>query len=441
MDARKRILLIGHNFTPEPTGIGKYSGEMMEWLSKKGNDCTVITTYPYYPHWKIQAPYKNGWYKRELVSFPECDEKLTVYRCPLYIPKTLSGINRILHDFSFLFSMFFVVLKLLLFDKSFDYIVTVAPPFHLAYLSIFYRMIKGGKIIYHVQDLQIETAQESKLLKGNRLFNLLYKAEKIILKKCDILSSISQGMIEKIQLKIGRKVIFFPNWAETTNFFPVNDKTGLKENWGYNKNQFICLYSGSIGEKQGLENVIYAAESLRDNAKIQFIICGTGPYKSKLQNIVSNKKLKNVAFLPLQDKKHFNDFLNIADLHLITQKAYIGDLVMPSKLSTILSAGGVSLVTAEKNTYLQKLVERFNVGYVVDQDDHVKLKEIILQISNIDHTEKRINARKYALQYLNIDNVMNQFMDDVSPLPKKEKKNSLSLESQTSAFPEPLVNS
>src|ERR1700753_3852589 len=122
MDQKKRILLIGHNFAPEPTGIGKYSGEMMEWLAKKGNDCTVITTYPYYPYWKIQPPYKNGWYKREKVLFAETGGKLTIYRCPLYIPQNLSGKNRMLHDFSFVVSMFFSVLKLILFKRKFDYI-------------------------------------------------------------------------------------------------------------------------------------------------------------------------------------------------------------------------------------------------------------------------------------------------------------------------------
>jgi colanic acid biosynthesis glycosyl transferase WcaI len=233
-------------------------------------------------------------------------------------------------------------------------------------------------------------------------------------------------MINRIESKVDKKVVFFPNWVETSVFFPVNDKSKLKEKWGYSEDHFVCLYSGSIGEKQGLENIILAAENLKDNDKIQFVICGTGPYKSKLQGIVSTKGLKNVNFLPLQDKNCFNDFLNIADLHLIIQKAYIGDLVMPSKLPTILSAGGVSLVTAENGTSLQKLVDKYNVGYVIAPDDHVKLTESILEISNSDHTEKRINARKYALQYLNIDNVMNQFVDDITIFPSTKKENSLS---------------
>jgi len=149
MVAKKRILLIGHNFSPEPTGIGKYSGEMMEWLTKNGHDCSVVTTYPYYPHWKIQEPYKNGWYKKQVLSFPGTDQKLTVYRCPLYVPKDLSGKKRMVHDLSFLISMNFMLMKLL-FKKRFDYIITVAPPFHLSFISLFYRRLKGGKLVYHV---------------------------------------------------------------------------------------------------------------------------------------------------------------------------------------------------------------------------------------------------------------------------------------------------
>ncbi|HAI44922.1 MAG TPA: hypothetical protein DCM40_46020, partial [Maribacter sp.] len=41
----KKLLFIGYNFSPELTGIGKYSGEMMHWLAKKGHDCTVLTSY------------------------------------------------------------------------------------------------------------------------------------------------------------------------------------------------------------------------------------------------------------------------------------------------------------------------------------------------------------------------------------------------------------
>ncbi|MGF7081460.1 WcaI family glycosyltransferase [Mucilaginibacter sp. UYCu711] len=422
MIEKNRILLMGHNFFPEPTGIGKYSGEMIEWLRKKDYNCTVVTTYPYYPYWKVQPPYKNGWYKKEFFSLAESGEKVTLYRCPLYVPDNLSGRNRILHDLSFSISMFFVILKLIFCDKSFDYIITVAPPFHIGYLALLYRTFRGGKLIYHIQDLQIEAAQQSNILKGNKLFQLLHKAEKVILKKSDVVSSISHGMINKIKSKVDRDIKFFPNWVETSQFFPIEDNSLIRQQWGFNKADFICLYSGSIGGKQGLENIIYAAELLKEQAHIKFVICGTGPYKKKLEEIVLEKKLDNISFVPLVGKANFNDFLNLADLHLIVQKAYIGDLVMPSKLQTILAVGGVSLITAEKDTSLYALVEKFKVGFIVDPDDHVKLAEKIIQASYDDTKGKRANAREYALLYLNIDTVMNRFVNDIAIDPKTDDR-------------------
>jgi colanic acid biosynthesis glycosyl transferase WcaI len=36
-----KILLISTNYSPELTGIGKYSGEMAQWLAKHGHDVCV----------------------------------------------------------------------------------------------------------------------------------------------------------------------------------------------------------------------------------------------------------------------------------------------------------------------------------------------------------------------------------------------------------------
>lgn len=105
---KKRVLLIGYNYAPEPTGIGKYSGEMMAWLAKNGYDCTVVTTYPYYPHWAVQAPYRKRrfWYQKETEQLAP-GAVVTVYRCPMYVPAKPTGLKRMLLDFSFSLSAFF----------------------------------------------------------------------------------------------------------------------------------------------------------------------------------------------------------------------------------------------------------------------------------------------------------------------------------------------
>jgi len=60
-----RILIHGINYSPELTGIGKYTGEMAEWLAAMGHEVRVVTAPPYYPQWKIQPGFGNGWRKEE----------------------------------------------------------------------------------------------------------------------------------------------------------------------------------------------------------------------------------------------------------------------------------------------------------------------------------------------------------------------------------------
>ena len=103
----------------------------------------------------------------------------------------------------------------------------------------------------------------------------------------------------------------------------------------------------------------------------------------------------------------------MVDLHLIIQKAYIGDLVMPSKLPAILSVGGVSLATAEKGTSLHHIYDQNDIGYVIEPDDDIKLAKQIVVSLKADNNEKKINARKYAEKYLNFSGIMTQFKEDL----------------------------
>lgn len=408
---QKRVLLIGGNFYPEPIGIGKYNGEMMQWLAQNGYDCTVITSFPYYPEWKVQPPYvkKSFWYKKEEKYYkPFYDKRISIYRCPLYVPDIPTGSKRILNGLTFFLTSLLVLLKLL-FAKKFDYIITVVPSFETGLLAILYKTIRGGKFLYHIQDLQIDAARDLKLLKSQNLINVLLKIERFILRKADVVSSVSAGMMEKVKVKCNKNVEFFPNWVDSDMIFPINDKTSLKEEFGFSTADKIIMYSGAIGEKQGLENILFAAESFRNQDYIKFVICGAGPYLKNLESLKTSLKLNNVVFMPTQRLENLNHFLNMADLHLIMQKADASDLVMPSKLTNILAVGGIPIITAMPNTSLYQLVTNHDLGLVAIPENIASLVSVIRMAVAQDNSQIRINSQEYARKHFSLSNIITKF--------------------------------
>jgi len=406
---KNRVLMMGINFSPELTGIGKYSGEMAEWFSVNGYHCTVVTSFPYYPYWKIQAPYTGRFYRKEVRQ----QGNLEIYRCPLYVPAAPTGMRRILQDFSFLLSSFFVVIYLL-FKPKHDYIFCMAPPFHLGFLALLYRFIKGGKLVYHVHDLQIEAARDFNILRVKSLFNVLFGLERIIINRADFVSTISAGMIEKIAKKTNKDIILFPNWVDTHTFRPIEDRHRLKTEWGFNRSDSVVLYSGSIGEKQGLDSLISIAKRLATHPSIKFVICGNGPYKDRLMQLAMEKKLTNMTFLPLQPLEKFNRFLNMTDVHLVLQRKSACDLMMPSKLTAIWAAGGLALVTAEPGTTLHTTISRHRMAIVIDCENETLLGDTILECCTGDHRDIASKARTYAVEYLSREHILFGMMERIS---------------------------
>lgn len=415
--AQKRILLIGGNFYPELTGIGKYNGEMIDWLAMHGNTCTVITTYPYYPEWKIKFPYKSKsyWFSKEFKETSRgAVNPIKIYRCPHFVPANPSGLTRILSDISFFVSST-VMVFILLFKKKYDYIITVSPPFLTGILAIIYKKVKGAKFFYHVQDLQIDAAADLQMIKSRILIKVLFKIERFIMRQADMITSISEGMIARIKQKSGKVMVgFFPNWVDTALFYPLAENDILKEAFGFKAKDRVILYSGAIGEKQGLEAILHAADNLRNFKDLKFVICGSGPYKKKLEDLKELLQTQNVYFLPLQPAEKLNRFLNMADVHLVIQKTNASDLVMPSKLTTILSVGGLAVITAPNQSSLYKVVETHQMGILAEPENQTALTEAIKLALNTTNGNIKNNARIYAEKFLSIDGILKKYKLDMA---------------------------
>ncbi len=401
---RKDILFIGINFFPEPTGIGKYSGEMVEWLSKQGMEIEVITGFPYYPYWKLDKKY--NWYKKEVVF----GSKVKVHRCPLYVPQRPTGLNRIYQELTFfafaLPKVIFLSIKL----KP-KFIVCIAPPFHLGLLGYISKVLSGGKLFYHIQDLQIEAAKSLNMIKQEWLIRSLLRVEKFILGKSNFISSIHPNMISEIKSKTTLEVGLLPNWTNLQLLYPIVEKTKLREMYGFPLNKKIFLYSGSVGEKQGIELVFNFAKNFNNDDSILFIVAGNGPYHNQLKETIQKEGLKNIIARNLVPTSELNTWLNLADYHLIFQRNETSNYLFPSKLVSILSVGGICIAFVPETNKMGKMLIDNEIGYVISEVDPIIIYQKLTKIIATDGSRIQINSREFAISNFNKEKILENWVN------------------------------
>jgi colanic acid biosynthesis glycosyl transferase WcaI len=404
-----RILVYGINYSPELTGIGKYTGEMVEWMARQGHDVRVITAPPYYPEWKVGEPYSAWRWRRE-------EGAATVWRCPLYVPKTPTTLKRLIHLGSFALSSFFPLMAQRRWKP--DRIIGVVPTLFCTPGMRLLAKLSGARTVLHIQDYEVDAMLGLGMAgkgKGGRVARLASAFERSGLLNVDNVSTISRSMMNKAQEKgvPAERVIFFPNWSEVARFRDVTDADALqlRQQLGLPADKKIILYSGNIGEKQGLESVIDAADRLRDQPWL-FVIVGQGGGKARLEKMARDRGLSNVIFHPLQSYDALPALLKLADCHLVIQKRGAADAVLPSKLTNILAVGGNAVITAERHTELGQLCDTCpGIAVCVEPESVDALIDGIGQALLMP--KSNTVAREYAERTLEKENVLSQFIADI----------------------------
>ncbi len=385
-----RILLYGINYAPELTGVGKCTGEMAEWLAAQGHKVCVVTAPPYYPDWKVRAGFSTWRYNKEFLKGVE------IWRCPLWVPCQPSGLKRVLHLASFAISSLLLILWQGLFWKP-DIVFVVEPPFFCVAGALLASRLSGAKAWLHIQDFEIDAAFDLSLLPSSRVIRYpILALEHWLMARFDRVSTISECMIKRLKTKgvNASKQVYFPNWVDSKTIYPLQGSNPLREKLAITPDTIVALYSGSMGEKQGLEVLIAAADLLAtDYPKVLFVLCGEGSAKNKLLKLATGRS--NVRFLNLQPVEKLNVLLNLANVHLLPQLSDAADLVMPSKLQGMCASGRPVIATVHYGTQIAQVLQ--NCGLVVPPGDVTALANAIVYLAT--HPAKCIELGQAARRF------------------------------------------
>jgi colanic acid biosynthesis glycosyl transferase WcaI len=369
----KRVLIYGMNYFPELTGAGRYTGEIAEYIASLGSEVVVVTTPPHYPGWRVQTSFSNRGFTSEIRN------KVRVIRCPLLLHHRMGGFWRLLAPLSFAITSAPVLLWQLLRFRP-HVALSVVPTLSGAPFVLAGARLVGAKTILHMHDLEADAAFAVGHLSNWTWLKFLARAfEGLSVRNFDKVIAISDRMADKIVEKGARRenIVVVRNWVDLDLIKPLVHESPYREEMGYRKSQVVVLYSGNIGRKQGLHILCEAAERLATQTNIHFVIAGEGPAKAQLVERFGS--LSNISFLPFQPYERLSEFLGMADVHVLPQEANMADLVLPSKLGSMLASGKPIIVMTETNTELAHFL-RDSVVHVRPGDPQA-LSEAILAFS------------------------------------------------------------
>jgi colanic acid biosynthesis glycosyl transferase WcaI len=368
------VLIYGMNYTPEMVGVGRYTGDIGQYLSSNGHTVRVVTAPPHYPEWSVKAGYNAFSYTSEI------DNGISIVRCPIFLKTRMRDIWRLIAPLSFALSSAPIVLWLILRHRP-DVVMCVEPTLLTAPAALIAAKCAGARTMLHVQDLEIDAAFAVGHVKGRRLQRVAYFCERRVLRGFEQVIAISIKLSERLVANgvDPERITVIRNWVDLDRIRPLSGPNPFRSELGFSEETFIVLCSGSIGAKQALHVVLDVAERFADeNSSVVFVVAGEGPQKRHL--IERYGYLPNVRFLPLQAEDRLCEFLNLADLHVLSQDRGVADFVFPSKLGGMLASGKRLLVAADPETELFKILE--GTAIIIPPGDRDAMAEAISRIAS-----------------------------------------------------------
>ncbi|HSA82922.1 MAG TPA: WcaI family glycosyltransferase [Geminicoccaceae bacterium] len=401
-----RVLILGLNFAPELVGVGKYTADFAAWLGARGHEVRVVTAPPYYPEWRVGRGYAAWRYRRETVG------GAIVLRCPLWVPAEPSPMRRVLHLISFAVSSFLPCVWQAVSWRP-DVVWAVEPTSLATPVALLAARLSGATACLHVQDLEIEAASELRMLARSRLYRLVRAGYGWLLRRFDLVSTISERMRRRLAAHglPEERLCLFPNWVDTGAILPLAESSPLRAELGFGADQLIVLYAGSMGEKQGLEGLAVVVDRLADCPAIRFVLCGAGAARPRLERLLAHRP--NVTLLPLQPRERLNDLLNLADIHVLPQRAEAASFALPSRLGGML-ASGRPVVAQTAGGELARAARAG--GVAVTPDEPAAMASAILALGADDELRHRLGraARRFAETHLDRELIIQRYVRRVA---------------------------
>ena len=366
----KRLIFVNRYFFPDHSATSQILSDLAFHLAESGQDVHVITSRQIYDKPEVRLP------RSEVVK------RVHIHRISSTHFGRSSLLGRAVDYMSFYVSVRRYLLAL---AKSGDIIIAKTDPPLMSVVAMGAARRTRSHLVNWLQDIYPEVATELNVpfIKG-RLAGVLSSWRDRSLRAAQTNVVLGLDMAKRIRSRgvSSERIHVIPNWTddeEITAIAPADNP--LRRSWEL-EDKFVVGYSGNFGRGHEFDTILAASERLRDHPHIMFLFIGGGQRLDELAQRVKQKSLgRTYRFLPYQQRIQLKYSLSVPDVHWISLRPGLDELMFPSKFYGIAAAGRPLIAIANKNGELASLVRQYRCGLVIEPGDAEGLAEALVALS------------------------------------------------------------
>lgn len=356
-----RLVVLCPHFSPDIAPTGVVMTRIVEELAKRGHRVHVVTALPWYREHRVEPGFEARWWSVESTPWG------SITRVNPFPGRSKANLLRRAVGFV-LFSVLVGLRGVVAGGWGrVDGVLAMSPPLTLGVTGWFVRLIRGGRLVFNIQDVFPDAAVETGAITNPVVVALARALERFSYRRSDAVVLLSDDLAANVRAKIGdrhaRRVHVIPNFVDTVAITPGSRDNRYRHELGIG-DQPVVMYAGNVGFSQSIELMIEAARRIPEAT---FVINGDGSAREGLEREAAN--LSNVRFVGYQPIERLNDVLAAADLHVVPLRRGLAKVSVPSKSYSVLAAARPLLAAIDPGTEIPKLLAESGGGVTVAPDD------------------------------------------------------------------------
>ena len=392
------ILYICQYFPPEMGAPAARAYEFSKRWVQMGHTVSVVCGIPNHPVGVVYPGYASKALHHEVI------DGIDVYRTWVFVTPNARKVRRSVNYLSFGFSAAIASERI----RDVDVCIATTPQFFSGVSGTFVKKLKRIPLVLEVRDLWPDAIEAVRIDANQSFLNFLRRIEKYMYATADrivIVSPAYEDILTRKGVPSG-KIHVIPNGV-SADLFDRRPKDRRHFN-GQMRDKFLVAYIGTHGLAHGLETMIDAADTLKNDPGVQFILVGEGASKNDLIQYANG--LPNVLFVDRQSRETIAEMLNEIDLSLVMlRKADLFTKVIPSKMFEIMGTGKPIILGVEG--VARRIVEDAQAGVAIEPQNTQALVQAIAEFRRDASLRASCgnNAYQYVREHYNLDTLAEKY--------------------------------